>query len=188
MKGLRGLPMSLLKNSAYKKVYVKYRFFGGEDFMVSPEYNLKMNVEAIWKEVLKFRVSKELCDYVIGAALGFEVWVTTGTKEGAEAGAEVGAEAGAMEAKGGEEEEEDAEEEEEGGAGGGAPGLLRENEFLKAENDALREKLALALRRIEILSSSAVPSEAELGEDIAQTPRTIMKLEVVRQNDGLING
>ena len=88
VKGLRGLPMSLLKNTSYKKVYVKYRFFGGEDFLVSPEYALKMNMEAAWKEVLQFRVSKELCDYVMGAALGFEVWVTTGGRGGGTAEAE----------------------------------------------------------------------------------------------------
>ena len=143
--------------------------------MRSPNYDLKMNVDALWKEILNFKVSKELCEYVVGAALGFEVWVTTGSTDVSENLTD---------------EKKDADE-------GGAeldltPSSVAltprssENEALKKENDELREKLALALRQIEILRAKSGDSGAE--HQISCTPRTVMKLNMVRENDLVLNG
>ena len=175
VKGLRGLPMGLLKGSAYKSVYAKYRFFGGDDYLVGDMVGLKMNVTMDWKKELKFVVTKELCEFVVGAALGFEVWVSAGVKEPEEI----------VEAGVGEEEEEaevevdlDGEGEKEGDGevrGGGG-----EVAKLKKENEELREKLAQALRLIEVLKAG--------GGDEAGESRTVANLGVAKGVDSIING
>ncbi|GMH87406.1 hypothetical protein TL16_g10846 [Triparma laevis f. inornata] len=163
VKGLRGLPMGLLKGSAYKSVYVKYRFFGGDEYLVGGMMGLKMNVTMDWKEELKFVVTKDLCEFVVGAALGFEVWVSAGVRSEEAEAEEVKA---AVEEVEGEEEEEEEED---------------EVTTLKKENEELREKLAQAMRLIEVLKGAG-------GGGGEEGSRTVANLGVAKGVDSIING
>ena len=130
IKGVRGLPVHKYSPDVYKSLYVKYRFFAGDEYEMSDLVGMGRDVEFEWGKEMKWKVSAELCEYVAVGAVGFEVWACE--KEVKDAvGGSVGEE---------EEEEEEAVEPET---------MEQENVRLRAENEELREKLGVALKYIE---------------------------------------
>ena len=93
-----------------------------------------MNLDVDWESKIEVMVTKEMCEWVTEAALGFEIWVGDGGELGEvkDKGKDVGGE----DEVGGGGDEEDGED---------------EVKKLRKENVELKERLAEALRVIERL-------------------------------------
>ena len=214
VKGMRGLPVEKWDREVYKSLYVKYRFFSGDEYVRSGTVKFGVDVTLEWERTLKWKVSKELCEYVGVGAVGFEVWACAEEGEG-EGGGEGVVEKEEEEEEGGGREELEEEEEDEGktaaaatdavvptnGAVGGGEGgeaggggesetsFPEENARLRKENTELRDKLGTALKYIEKLKKEGViTGHCEEPFDVTPTPRTVAKMETALVVDGLFNG
>ena len=118
VKSCRGLPGNLL--AQYKSMYVQFRFFATEEYVKTGKVAFKsINPKINFKTVLKFDVSAEFCQFVVGASLGFECFLSTEEVTGSGSGSGSGSGCGGAVAKKknaveeGEEKKKEEEEEEE---------------------------------------------------------------------------